>query len=259
MSVLFISHDLALVGEIADSVVVMRDGVMRETGPGATRSSTTPQDAYTQRAARLPPAARRRAEAPAGDRRLHAGQARAADHRDRVARGAPARRPAPLRSEGLRKEYRLKTGLFARKTIAAVKDAISRSTQGKTLGLVGESGSGKTTVGMLLMRLHRRHGRQVLFEGSDLLTLPDARDDGLPPPHPDHLPEPVRQPQPALHRRPDPDRADEDPRHRRERARALRARGCSWLGAWACRRQRSTSTRTSSPAASASASRSRAA
>ncbi|HEU0202382.1 MAG TPA: ABC transporter ATP-binding protein, partial [Burkholderiaceae bacterium] len=47
MSVLFISHDLALVGEIADEVVVMRDGVVRERGP-TLQIFTAPQDAYTK-------------------------------------------------------------------------------------------------------------------------------------------------------------------------------------------------------------------
>src|SRR5207247_9162454 len=47
MSVLFISHDLGLVGEIADDVVVMRDGIVRETGP-VERIFRAPQDAYTR-------------------------------------------------------------------------------------------------------------------------------------------------------------------------------------------------------------------
>ena len=85
---------------------------------------------------------------------------------------------------------------------------------GRTLGVVGESGSGKTTVGMLLMRLVEATAGQVLYQGKDLLTLSDAEMMALPPQDPDHLPESLRQPQPALHRGPDPDRADEDPWHR---------------------------------------------
>jgi len=83
--------------------------------------------------------------------------------------------PVPIvEARGLRKEYRLKTGLFARKQIDAVKDASFGLARGRTLGVVGESGSGKTTVGMLLMRLVQPTAGQVLFEGKDLLALSDA-------------------------------------------------------------------------------------
>src|SRR5207302_7830565 len=47
MSVLFISHDLGLVGEIADDVVVMREGIVRESGP-VERIFHAPQDPYTR-------------------------------------------------------------------------------------------------------------------------------------------------------------------------------------------------------------------
>ena len=77
--------------------------------------------------------------------------------------------------------------------------------------------------------------------------------------HPDHLPEPVRVAQPALHDRQHPDRADGDPRHRRQRAGAHRPRVRAPEEGRACPRSRSTSTRTSSPAGSGSGSRSRAA
>src|SRR5207253_2559086 len=46
-----------------------------------------------------------------------------------------------------------------------------RLARGKTLGVVGESGSGKTTMGLLLARLHKASGGQVLFDGKDLLAL----------------------------------------------------------------------------------------
>jgi peptide/nickel transport system ATP-binding protein len=82
---------------------------------------------------------------------------------------------APLiEAIGLRKEYRLKTGLFARKTVEAVKEASFKLMRGRTLGVVGESGSGKTTVGMLLMRLIDATAGQVLYDGKDLLTLSAA-------------------------------------------------------------------------------------
>ena len=85
-----------------------------------------------------------------------------------------------------------------------------------------------------------------------------ARIHGLQAAHPDHLPESVRVAQSALHHRPDPDRADDDPRHRRPRRRSAPTSPSRCCTRSACRRSRSTSIRTNSPAASASASRSRA-
>jgi peptide/nickel transport system ATP-binding protein len=89
-------------------------------------------------------------------------------------RQARAQTDAPLiEAKGLRKEYRLKTGLFKRKTIEAVKEASFSLYPGRTLGVVGESGSGKTTVGMMLMRLIDATAGNVLYKGVDLLKLTD--------------------------------------------------------------------------------------
>jgi peptide/nickel transport system ATP-binding protein len=80
-----------------------------------------------------------------------------------------------VEAKGLSKIYRLKTGLFARKSIPAVQEASFALWRGRTLGVVGESGSGKTTIGMLLMRLVEATTGEVLFEGADLLRLSDAQ------------------------------------------------------------------------------------
>jgi len=173
MSVLFISHDLGLVGEIADHVVVMRDGVIREKGPVASIFER-PQDVYTKALLACRPRLDSRPKRlPVIDDFMQGKpESQIIVSEPRVARPAAA---APLiEAKGLRKEYRLKTGLFARKTIEAVKDASFSLYPGRTLGVVGESGSGKTTVGMLLMRLTEATAGQVLYQGRDLLTLSDA-------------------------------------------------------------------------------------
>ncbi|HTT11995.1 MAG TPA: dipeptide ABC transporter ATP-binding protein [Burkholderiaceae bacterium] len=179
MSVLFISHDLALVGEIADQVVVMRDGVVRESGAVAD-IFLRPKDPYT----RALLACRPRLDAkprrlPVIEDFLSADGSKSlapsALGRNGETRQARPMEAAPLiEARGLRKEYRLKTGLFARKQIDAVRDASFQLARGRTLGVVGESGSGKTTVGMLLMRLVEPTAGQVLFDGKDLLSLTDA-------------------------------------------------------------------------------------
>jgi len=168
MSLLFISHDLALVGEIADDVVVMRDGQVRESAP-VEKIFTAPQDLYTRALLACRP------RLDARPRRLPVI--------DDFLRGTPPppstrvsrpRGDAPLlEAQNLRKIYRLRTGLFARKDIAAVRDVSFRLEHGRTLGVVGESGSGKTTLGLLLMRLLEASGGTVRFAGTDLLKLPE--------------------------------------------------------------------------------------
>ena len=169
MSVLFISHDLGVVGEIADQVVVMKDGVIRETG-AVDRIFAAPQDSYTKALLacrpRLDVKPRR---LPVIDDFMKLDGGTPAVLPDRTAR---ATSPQPLIvARGLRKEYRLKTGVFARKTIEAVKEASFELHRGRTLGVVGESGSGKTTVGMLLMRLIDATAGEVRYDGTDLLKL----------------------------------------------------------------------------------------
>jgi peptide/nickel transport system ATP-binding protein len=172
MSMLFISHDLGLVGEIADEVVVMRDGTVREAGPVA-QIFAAPRDAYPN-ALLL-----RRPRLDAKPKRLpviedfmrNGGRAPQIEVETRQPR---PQEPKPLiQASGLRKEYRLKTGLLKRKTIEAVKDASFALYRGRTLGVVGESGSGKTTVGMMLMRLTKATAGQVYFGGTELLSLSD--------------------------------------------------------------------------------------
>jgi peptide/nickel transport system ATP-binding protein len=174
MSVLFISHDLGVVGEIADHVVVMREGIVRERGPVA-QIFLAPQDAYTKALlACRPRLDARPRRLPVIDDFMKSDDSAAivlgrVDSQQRVARAAGDK---PLiEARGLRKEYRLKTGLFAHKTIEAVKDASFSVMRGRTLGVVGESGSGKTTVGMLLMRLVEATAGEVLWDGTDLLKL----------------------------------------------------------------------------------------
>ncbi len=171
MSLLFISHDLALVGEIADEVVVMRAGEVRESG-SVQRIFSAPQDAYTKALLACRP------RLDAKPRRLPVIDDFLSDSAPVVDRPARKAQPAVvqplLEATGLCKAYRLRTGLFARKTIDAVRDVSFRLARGRTLGVVGESGSGKTTLGMLLMHLVEASGGKVLFDGTELLALSEG-------------------------------------------------------------------------------------
>jgi peptide/nickel transport system ATP-binding protein len=169
MSVLFITHDLALVGDIADRVVVMRHGEIKEQGP-VERIFSAPQHPYTQALlACRPRLDRRPRRLPVIDDFLGGNPP--------VLKEDPPRPPAGhalLEVEGLAKSFRVRTGLFRHESIDAVRGVSFRLARGRTLGVVGESGSGKTTVGLTLMRLHEATAGRVLFEGVDLLSLDEA-------------------------------------------------------------------------------------
>ena len=169
MSVMFISHDLGLVGEIAKSVVVMRHGEVRESGTvGAIFNA--PQDAYTRALlACRPRLDTRPRRLPVIDDIMNNRPVTTEQRTAVAAEGA-----ALIEVKGLRKAYKLKSGLFSRKVIDAVKQADFTLHKGRTLGVVGESGSGKTTVGMMLTRLTDASGGQISFEGADLTAL-DAK------------------------------------------------------------------------------------
>ncbi len=173
MSVLFISHDLGVVGEIADRVVVMREGEVRESG-SVDAIFSAPQDMYTRALLACRPRLDVKPKRlPVIDDFIRGGGQPIVVKESRVARAAQEK---PLiEARGLRKVYRLKTGLFARKSVEAVQEASFTLSRGRTLGVVGESGSGKTTIGMLLMRLVEASAGQVLFDGTDLLSLSDAQ------------------------------------------------------------------------------------
>ena len=179
MSMLFISHDLGVVGEIADQVVVMRQGQIRETGPVAA-IFTAPQDAYTRALLacrpRLDSTARRLVvidEHIAGE----AGQTVTAPVSPAVPRDASA--PVLIEARGLCKSFPVREGLFRKRAFKAVQDVSFTLRRGHTLGVVGESGSGKTTMGLTLLRLHEATAGQVLFDGQDLFALQGAERQAL--------------------------------------------------------------------------------
>ena len=177
MSILFISHDLGLVGEIASQVIVMRAGEVREAGDVASIFHA-PKDAYTQALLACRPRLDKRPRRLAViddilNRRAADGQNRELDNEQRISH--PATGPALIEVKGLRKDYTLKTGLFKRRVFSAVKQADFSLYKGRTLGVVGESGSGKTTVGMMLTRLTAATAGSILFEGIDLAQLSAAQ------------------------------------------------------------------------------------
>ena len=171
MSMLFITHDLGIVREIADRVIVMRDGEIREQG-AVEQVFDAPRDAYTQALlACRPRLDRRPARLPVIEDFL--GSAGPSSKAER-ARGLDGGEDIILEARHLAKSFFFRDGLFRKREMRAVKDASFTLARGKTLGVVGESGSGKTTLALMLVRLQQASAGQVLFEGRDLLSLTPA-------------------------------------------------------------------------------------
>ncbi|HFF8269067.1 TPA: ABC transporter ATP-binding protein [Acinetobacter baumannii] len=177
MSMLFITHDLALVGEIADQVIVMRHGEIREQGT-AEQVLEQPKDVYTrallycrpqmsQRPYRLPVTI----DFMRQENNILVEQSFDVSEIPERKRGLNGDEQIILEVKDLKKSFYSRKGLFGKEEFQAVKGVSFKLAKGKTLGLVGESGSGKTTVGLLLMRLHQASGGQALIEGKDILSL----------------------------------------------------------------------------------------
>ncbi|MYN23039.1 ABC transporter ATP-binding protein [Acinetobacter baumannii] len=177
MSMLFITHDLALVGEIADKVIVMRHGEIREQG-AAEQVLEQPKDVYTrallycrpqmsQRPYRLPVTS----DFMRQENNILVEQSFDVSEIPERKRGLNGDEQIILEVKDLKKSFYSRKGLFGKEEFQAVKGISFKLAKGKTLGLVGESGSGKTTVGLLLMRLHQASGGQALIEGKDILSL----------------------------------------------------------------------------------------
>jgi len=148
MGVLLITHDFGVVAEIADRVVVMRDGRVVEQG-SADAVLTAPRNSYTRALI---------AAVPHGSRR--------------PARAAPAARPPLLEIEALSKTFTQRQGWFRPPRQVVAADAISLTlAAGETVAVVGESGSGKSTLGQMILRLTEPDSGRVIFEGQDFLAL----------------------------------------------------------------------------------------
>lgn len=179
MSMLFITHDLALVNEIADQVIVMRHGEIREYGL-AKEVLERPQDPYTKalllcrptlshRPYRLPVINDFLKQQQDGQlvEDVQLSEIKVTERK----RGLVGGEEIILDVQNLKKSFFSRKGFFGKEEYQAVKGASFQLAKGKTLGLVGESGSGKTTIGLLLMRLQQATGGQALFQDKDILAM----------------------------------------------------------------------------------------
>lgn len=201
MAVMFISHDLGVIAQIAGKICVMRDGRVMEEG-AASRVLKEPSSSYTrallacrpsleERPARLAVVedfmGERSSDDPFIASPLEAGSSVAAAGRQSEDRPGLSGNMGPGQSEGMTSKKNepvlevknLSTRFITRRNLfgrplehhTAVENVSFRVYRGETLGLVGESGCGKTTLGRTIMQLMRPDSGGVIYKGTDLSKM----------------------------------------------------------------------------------------
>jgi peptide/nickel transport system ATP-binding protein len=174
MSLVFISHDLSLVSEIANEVIVMYQGEIVEKG-SVHSVFKHPKAAYTKALLASRPTLSKRLQqlptiASLADESFKAieitDQERAFRHKKLYTR-APL-----LEIHNLQKYYYTNSGFFKpKKAIKAVNDVSFSVFEGETVGLVGESGCGKSTLGKTILLLEKASAGKIKYRGKELTTL----------------------------------------------------------------------------------------
>lgn len=162
MAVLLVTHDMAVVAQMADRVIVMYRGKVVEEGP-VEQIFDNPLAEYTRMLLAATPRLGETRERPRSIRRAPEAESPA-----RTRRGSPL-----LDVRNLTTRFPVKGGVI-RRTIAmvhAVEDVSFSINVGETFSLVGESGSGKSTCGRSILRLVEAQSGKILLDGRDVRNL----------------------------------------------------------------------------------------
>ncbi|MBK9794544.1 MAG: ABC transporter ATP-binding protein [Sphingobacteriales bacterium] len=189
MSTIFITHDLGVIAEIADRVVVMYKGKIVEQGT-VLEIFSNPKHPYTKGLlACRPPLEKRLSKLPViadfmeekdGVITEKAADMNALVEAFVVSEAQTKKRYEELQQhtpilqlKGIQTWFPSKTNLFGKTLdyVKAVDDVSFDVNEGETLGLVGESGCGKTTLGRTILRLVEPTGGKAIFDGKDIFNL----------------------------------------------------------------------------------------
>lgn len=174
MSIVFISHDLALISEICDRVLVMYKGEIVEQGK-VSKIFHEPEHLYTKALIASRPSldVRLKRLPTIQDYLNEKGQSAAVTTNERAQHLKKLYEQKPLlRVVNVEKEYVAKTNLFGKNEYFRAVDKVSfEMYEGETLGLVGESGCGKSTLGNAILQLDPATNGQIFYKDKDITKL----------------------------------------------------------------------------------------
>jgi peptide/nickel transport system ATP-binding protein len=179
MSVLFITHDLGVIADIADEVMVMYRGNIVEHGT-KDKIFNNPQHPYTKGLIACRPSLDKSPHRlpTVSDFMTEEGREKHFDLKqllvDKSARTVDdINNPVILEIKNIKKHFPLEKNLFGKvKTwVKAVDDVSFKVRKGRTLGLVGESGCGKTTLGRTILRLLEPTSGEIIYNGVDITKI----------------------------------------------------------------------------------------
>ncbi|EAP87801.1 ABC transporter ATP-binding protein [Croceibacter atlanticus] len=174
MSIIFISHDLALVSEIAQRVIVMHKGNIVEEGK-TEDIFLQPKQLYTKALIASKPNTKihlKRLPTVSDFVNNTVPTETISDNERRLFRKQLFEQKPLLEVVNVDKEFYSNAGLFNKTTIVkAVNNVSFKVYEGETLGLVGESGCGKSTLGNVILQLHKATKGKVFYKGEDITKL----------------------------------------------------------------------------------------
>lgn len=178
MSVLFISHDIELVSQIADYVSVMYQGENIETG-STQRIFHSPEQLYTQALLQSRPSKeirfKRLATIQDFVNQSFKPEIITNEERQKFHQKIYGKTPL-LQIENLQKTFFASKGFFqAKKETTALKNISLSIYEGETIGLVGQSGCGKTTLGRTIIQLEKATAGRIFYKGVDVTSLGGAQ------------------------------------------------------------------------------------
>ena len=173
LSILFISHDLRLISNISDKILIMKNGKIIEQGSNKNIINS-PKENYTKALLSLIINDKKRLKklptVESFDKNFKE-EAETKKERNKRIKNIYSGKPI-LEIKNVSKFYNTSKNLFRNnKSFKALSQISLKLFKGETLGLIGESGSGKTTLSNAILKIHEFEKGEILFKGKDISKI----------------------------------------------------------------------------------------